>query len=322
MCIRDSGARWARRARALSSECPFYEKKVELVGALFSILRRAYMEQYEAKQLDGAALAVCMEGLSSGACAAPDRARKRRGARARKRVGAERARARAERAFERAGEEYLYDHPIASPTGAFELELDVLLYELPPPSPAWLPYLLMLPSVGRALWRNQIFRRTYVVTEALAAYIHAHDELRKLCAPDPRKAALLRDAVEPALHRARLRLQEHRLRYWSLTTLQINLLTARAAIDLKRKQARRACAPAAAVLAAFRARSEPAALVPPLLFARAGARARRGGRPDRHQRVAADGRARLGVVRRRDDQILRARAAPLPPQAAARAARA
>jgi pimeloyl-ACP methyl ester carboxylesterase len=186
-----------RRSRAESFECTAQEKRTEIVTALFAVLRAIYAEQYEHKQLDGTALSVCMEALSSG-------------------------------------EEYLAEHPLAVARAAFELELDVLLYELPEPSPWWVKQLLRIPALGRQVWRNQLFRRTYEVTESLAAFVHAHAELEHLCASDERKVAVVREAVLPVVARARARLHEHRLRYWSLTTLQINLLTARAAIDMKR----------------------------------------------------------------------------------------
>lgn len=187
---------------AQADECySAQEESTELVGSLFSVLRWAYAEQYEAKQLDGLALAACMEGISSG-------------------------------------EGYLSDHPLASASAAFELELDVLLFELPAPSPSWLPGLLSLPILGAALWRGPLFRRTYTVTEALAAFVHAHDALSDACEADSRKAELVRASVEPVAARARRHLREHRQCYWSLTTLEINLLTARAAIGMKGKQVR------------------------------------------------------------------------------------
>jgi uncharacterized membrane protein YjfL (UPF0719 family) len=195
----DNGRDPFGRPRRASKDCTAAEKRDEVVAELFRILRVLLLEQYDNKQLDGAALSDCIEALSSG-------------------------------------EEYLAEHPKATARAAFELELDVLLYSLPTPSPRWLPRLLAIPVVGRHLWRHLLFRRTYQVTEALAAFLHAHIELRHECAGSEAKMQILRDAVEPVIARCQAKLDEHRLRYWSLTTLQVNLLTARAAIDKKRRR--------------------------------------------------------------------------------------
>ncbi|KAJ1619230.1 hypothetical protein T492DRAFT_426073 [Pavlovales sp. CCMP2436] len=67
------------------------------------------------------------------------------------------------------------------------------------------------------------------------AYLHAHIEVAAHCHGQPAKLAILREAVTPAIDAASLRFEEHRLQFWSLSTLQVNLLTARAAIDAKRR---------------------------------------------------------------------------------------
>mmetsp|Transcript_3181 Transcript_3181/g.9209 ORF Transcript_3181/g.9209 Transcript_3181/m.9209 type:complete len:1144 (+) Transcript_3181:125-3556(+) len=173
------------------------EKRDGIVETLFAVLHKLYAEQYEHKQVGGAALGVLYEALSSG-------------------------------------EEYLAEHPAAEAMAAFDLELDVLLYELPP-EPAWRTRLpRMMPLVGEAVASHLYFYRAFERTEALAGFIRAHTEVKEVVRADATRLRVVKEAVDPVLRRAQKELEAHQAAHWSLVTLHINLLTARAAVEMKR----------------------------------------------------------------------------------------
>mmetsp|Transcript_36306 Transcript_36306/g.85226 ORF Transcript_36306/g.85226 Transcript_36306/m.85226 type:complete len:1166 (-) Transcript_36306:63-3560(-) len=172
------------------------DKRDGIVETLFAVIRKLYSEQYEHKQLAGGPLAVLIEALSSG-------------------------------------EEYLSEYPHATAAAAFDLELDVLLYELPS-EPAWRRQVLRVPIVGSLIKQHLDFYHAFDRTEALAGFIRAHEELAHVLSRDKTRMQVVHEAVAPALARAERELIAHHERHWALVSLQINMLAARAATLRKR----------------------------------------------------------------------------------------
>lgn len=174
------------------------DKRDGIVETLFAVIRKLYSEQYEHKQLAGVPLAALIEALSSG-------------------------------------EEYLAEFPHATAAAAFDLELDMVLWQLPA-EPPWRRLLHRVPVLGAIVRSHLDFYAAFDRTEALAGYIRAHEELAHVVAHDATRMRVVREAVMPAVARARAELVGHHLERWSLVSFQINMLAARAAVLLKREE--------------------------------------------------------------------------------------
>lgn len=171
----------------------------EIVRELFAILRAIYEEQHSAKQLDGAALAVCMEALGAGADAAAT----------------------------------AQEHPV---TTAFADEFKALQRQLAPVRPRWRHLARRVPVIGPELVAVIKFQRSFQQTEVLSAFIRAHEALADIATRVTRRQLLAGNAIRSVIADAEKALHNHRVQFSALTSLQINVLTARAAVEMKRKR--------------------------------------------------------------------------------------
>lgn len=179
-----------------SGETESDEERCEVVVELFAVLRHYYALQRDAKQIDGPALAVVIEAVS-------------------------------------AGEEVLLDQPTRTTAEAFQVEFEVLSKELKAPDAGWHSTVNCIPLLGPMVTTISHFQRTYEATEALAAFIRAHEALGELVAKDERRARLAAGPIDTVVAEAKHALLALRASTGSVAFLQINLLTARAAVEMK-----------------------------------------------------------------------------------------